>query len=607
MPKVEGMTFSKMKPEFKVRQDLLSWMFTMFPIDQAYLEESGASYTKEIREIESVLRSFWALIPAYSEDLAALKQEPLFQSFKHFVATQKLPRITTDNRQLAVEIGVLGYCFGKYGAAFLLLFNKKEQEYLITWLNQINQIQFPVGNWYFFLVLINGGLKKAGCSYSEERLNVALAEIEKLYIGEGWYTDGPNFQRDYYVSFAFHFYGLLYSQFCDAELQVRFVKRAVQFSKDFIYWFDPQGRSLPYGRSLTYRFAHVSFWCALVVSDAWRQTGFSLGTIKGIILRNFRFWQKQPINMVKEQNLSIGYGYSNLLLSEDYNAPGSPMWAFKAFVLLELREDHEFWQVVEEPLPTKESLVLQRHAGFHIQSFPEQTIALSSLQYCSNAHLYHHQEKYSKFAYSTYFGFNITRNSEELNDLALDSTLAFSLPGFNQWCTRGPITATRLFKEYGVSQWLVWNQVQVSSYLVPFGEGHVRIHEINTPFTVESAEGGFPLWEWNPKYQQPEFTETSCLLANNWGYTSMEAYLTPRKAAVSAQGPNSNLYSCEKNGIPMLTTTLSPGRHVLAAYVVGSVSDKPKHKNLKIREKKDSFVILTDQKKIEIKKERFDV
>lgn len=605
MSKVEGMTFFKMNSELKTRQELLAWMGTLIPKGQAYLEQSGASYTKEIREIESVLRSFWALIPAYSEALTDLKREPLFQAFKELVASEKLPKITTENRQLAVEVGILGYSLGKYGSDFLELFSKQEQAYLISWLNQINQIQFPVGNWYFFLVLVNGGLKKAGCPYSEERLRFALVEIEKLYLGNGWYTDGLNFQRDYYVSFAFHFYGLIYSQFCDEPLQIRFVERAVLFAKDFIYWFDAKGRSLPYGRSLTYRFAHVSFWCALVVSDTWHQTGFSLGTIKGIILRHLRFWQKQPISLPKEQNLSIGYGYQNLLLSEDYNAPGSPMWAFKAFVLLELGEDHDFWQVEEEPLPKKEALVLQRHSGFHIQSLPEQTIALSSLQFCGNPRLYHRQEKYSKFAYSTYFGFNLTRNPENVNDFSLDSTLAFSLPGFDQWRSREAITGTSLYETHGVSHWSVWKQVEVVSYLIPLEEGHIRIHEITTPFSVESAEGGFPLWDWNPKYQQPELTDTSCLLTSSRGYSSIEAYLTPRTAMISSQGPNSNIYSCEKNGIPLLTATLAQGTHTLAAYVVGSISNRMQHPNVKIHETKETFVIFSDQKKIEIKKEQF--
>lgn len=76
------MTFSKMKSELRTRQELLSWMCALIPKDQAYLEQSGASYTKEIREIESVLRSFWALIPAYSGALTDLKREPLFQAFK---------------------------------------------------------------------------------------------------------------------------------------------------------------------------------------------------------------------------------------------------------------------------------------------------------------------------------------------------------------------------------------------------------------------------------------------------------------------------------------------------------------------------------------------
>src|SRR5699024_6189 len=158
------------------------------------------------------------------------------------------------------------------------------------------------------------------------RLQEALEKIDSFYLGNGWYSDGKNFQRDYYVAFAFHFYGLLYSRFSKDAHAEKFKKRAVRFSEDFIYWFDETGRSLPFGRSLTYRFAHVSFWVALILSDVYEKTPYSLGQIKKLILDHLCFWKEQPITASANGNLSIGYGYSQQLLSEDYNSPGSPMW-----------------------------------------------------------------------------------------------------------------------------------------------------------------------------------------------------------------------------------------------------------------------------------------
>ena len=39
-------------------------------------------------------------------------------------------------------------------------------------------------------------------------------------------------------------------------------------------------------------------------------------------------------------------------MCEDYNAPGSPYWALKTYLMLALPESHPFWQAEEQPLPS---------------------------------------------------------------------------------------------------------------------------------------------------------------------------------------------------------------------------------------------------------------
>ena len=89
------------------------------------------------------------------------------------------------------------------------------------------------------------------------------AVIEGCYEGDGWYHDGNKGQLDYYIPFAIHFYGLLYAKFMvkeDPEYSYILKERGRKFADDFIYWFDKDGREIPYGRSLTYRFAHGAFF-----------------------------------------------------------------------------------------------------------------------------------------------------------------------------------------------------------------------------------------------------------------------------------------------------------------------------------------------------------
>nr|WP_191980017.1 DUF2264 domain-containing protein [Lactiplantibacillus pentosus] len=546
-------------------------MQQMIPHDFDYLQQSGGSYLPEIRRFEALLRPLWGILPAYFSGDVDLKYDNYINGLVDLVNNEKLPEISTNNRQIAVELGVIGYALGTYKEKFIGLFSKSGQEYLVNWLLQINRIEFPKGNWYWFLVLINAALKDNGLSYSEKKLATALTTIDSFYQGDGWYFDGNNKQADYYVAFAFNFYSLLYARMENLPKDSKYYLRPVAFANDFVDWFDDSGRSIPFGRSLTYRFAHVAFWSALVVTGAYQQTPLSLGQIKGIIQRNIDFWKRQPIVLPKAHNLSIGYGYNDLLMSEDYNAPGSPMWAFKTFVILELSENDVFWKIDSEPLQLPET-VNQKHSGFQISRSKQQVTALSSLQYCGNPLLYHQVEKYSKFAYSTNFGFNITRDVTDIQQYAVDSTLAISVAGHEQFTSRSVIDQTKFYSAYNVSFWQLWNkQVEVATYLIPISaELHIRIHELSNKLSIDTYEGGFPLHNWNRKYN--EFYDLDCGVGvvNENGNCVISDLTHQRTGKVVTQGPNTNIYSAEKNVVPTLYAQLPVGHHVLACVVEGT-------------------------------------
>lgn len=303
-----------------------------------------------------------------------------------------------------------------------------------------------------------------------------------------------------------------------------FISRARRFSEDFVYWFDTVGRSLPFGRSLTYRFAQVCLWRNFILSGAYKGTDYTLGMIKGIISRNFEFWENQPVIKGKEGSLSIGYGYANLLLSEDYNAPGSPMWAFKSFAILELPDSHEFWNCREEPYSVVTEKTIQRHGGFQgvVSAEGRHYVFLSSSQYSASR------------------------------------------------LSREEIDTVQMYESYAVSQWKT-GPARICSYLIPVSNDvHVRIHELFCQVPVDLCEGGFPLPVWNRKFAEPELTRHGSILSNPYGISQILDLLGNRKPEVVQQGTNTNIYSCEPNGVPVLQRTLELGNHTLACAVCGT-------------------------------------
>ena len=101
----------------------------------------------------------------------------------------------------------------------------------------------------------------------------------------------------------------------------KYKDRAKQFAQEFIYWFAGDGSAVPFGRSLTYRFAEAAFWSALAFAGV---EAFSYGVIKGILLRHLRWWFQQPI-FTSDGILSIGYAYPNLTMI------GEHVWNFADF------------------------------------------------------------------------------------------------------------------------------------------------------------------------------------------------------------------------------------------------------------------------------------
>jgi hypothetical protein len=360
---------------------------------------------------------------------------------------------------------------------------------LYRWLNQINHYDMPQNNWLFFRVLVNCGFLNVGLPADEKRLEADLDELETHYCGDGWYYDKPA-QRDYYTLWAFHYYGMVYARFMgerDPERSARFVDRARQIAPRFAAWFDGEGRALPYGRSLTYRFAQGAFWSACALADV-TAGGLGWGEIKGLLLKNLRWWMKQPI-FDRDGVLTIGYGYPNLVFAEGYNAPGSPYWAMKVFAVLALPEDHPFWRAEEkECVPPR--VLLDEQARLLLTRDADNR---SVIAYTAGNHAYEHaheDEKYEKFAYSTRFAFSAAKEAGTLKKGAFDSMLA--LKGERGlWHGRSGFDSFSLSQGEVAFTWRPMDGVVIETRLIPRGNWYVRCHLIRTDRRLEAAEGGF--------------------------------------------------------------------------------------------------------------------
>lgn len=406
-------------------------------------------------------------------------------------------------------------------------------------------------------------------------MNAALDRLDDFYLGDGWYADGMTEQRDYYIPFAMHFYGLVYARMAgerDPRRAAMYRERAVAFAQDFVNWFATNGAALPFGRSLSYRFAQGAFWGALAFADL---EALPWGAIKGLALRHLRWWSQQPI-FASDGTLSIGYAYSNLNMAEQYNSPGSPYWALKFFLPLALPKLHPFWQAEELPLPELPSIQYQPHPHmiFYRDSSRQHIVALTSGQH--EPWIRHAGEKYAKFAYSTAFAFSVPIGRRGLTQAAADSMLALSDDGEVYRVREKCIAA--VYEEGALhSRWQPLPGVEVETWLIPAPPWHIRVHCLRTDRPLWSAEGGFAL---DRSGDDPlanagvhEAAEAIASARYPAGGSGVRDLLDRRMGQVVRVDPNTSLMF-PRTVLPMLTAQHGPGNHWLACAVLADADLK---------------------------------
>ncbi len=114
--------------------------------------------------------------------------------------------------QRIVEMAAYGLLLALAGETVLAHFTAAEKENLWRWLKQCENQDIPDNNWHFFPILVQVGFHYCGMPTNPQAREDHFAAMERYYLGDGWYSDGPGRPRDYYISMGFHFYGLIYAK-----------------------------------------------------------------------------------------------------------------------------------------------------------------------------------------------------------------------------------------------------------------------------------------------------------------------------------------------------------------------------------------------------------
>ena len=452
------------------------------------LGATGAIFSPAAADLEGFARPLWGLVPLAAGGGDFAHWELYRQGLAHGTdpAHPEYWGDVTGTDQRLVELAAIGFALRLAPHELWDPLPQSAKDNLAAYLLKARQQTYVDNNWKFFRILVDLGLERCGIDFDRRLTTDYLDELDGFYLGDGWYRDGPVRRVDHYIPFAMHFYGLIYAvlQAGDDARAARYRERADLFAKDIRHWFDADGGALVFGRSMTYRFACGGIWGALAFAGV---EALPWGEIKGYYLRHLRWWSKLPI-ADRDGVLSIGFGYPNLFMSESYNSPGSPYWAFKAFLPLALPETHPFWTAEELPARSDDAPHPLPHPGMVMQTTPGNVVALAAGQ--ENGQMRHGAEKYAKFAYSSRYGFSVEADERRYDAGSFDGMLALS-DDERHYRVRESNAEARIAGDLLFARWHPWDDVTVETWLLPAGHWHIRLHRITTPRSLHGTEGGF--------------------------------------------------------------------------------------------------------------------
>ena len=227
--------------------------------------------------------------------------------------------------------------------------SRAERDRVAAWLRGVNEKETADNNWHLFVVLVNLVLRDLGEDHDLAEAQRRYERARSFYRGDGWFSDGPGRQFDYYNAWGFH-YTLFWIDQIDPSLDHDFIRTALDaVSVQLKHMVGPHGLPIM-GRSVCYRMAAIA---PLVMAAATDSTSVSAGEARRALDLVWRYFAGR--GAIRDGSISQGYCGDDPRLLDSYSGPASCLWSLRSLVAaLYLADSHAFWAGPVGRLPVEE-------------------------------------------------------------------------------------------------------------------------------------------------------------------------------------------------------------------------------------------------------------
>ncbi len=230
---------------------------------------------------------------------------------------------------------------------------------------QLRRVNPPYTNWLLFSATIECFLYKIGAPNDMYRIVSSLRKIEEWYVGDGWYSDGPDFAFDYYNSYVLHPMYIECLEVCSQRGKKkiwnasqcdynRAWKRMQRFGVILERFISPEGTFPVFGRSITYR-TGVLQPLALLAWRGFLPAELTNGQVRAAMTAVIQRMFSDNRNFTEKGFLTLGFNGSQPDIADWYTNTGSLYMASLAFLPLGLPADDPFWTDTPQPWTSKKA------------------------------------------------------------------------------------------------------------------------------------------------------------------------------------------------------------------------------------------------------------